>query len=163
MSMNGSATVRVVAGGDGAVLFTPGGASAWSARLDDADAATLFDGPFLLTASGAGQMSTGDALPESDAPAALERLGQRLQFRLSPGDLAEFAGDLAVHGADVALVDCAEAELDPADFDADGSVGLTDLVFLLGDWGACRGCATDLNADARVNFSDLLLLLDAWS
>jgi hypothetical protein len=47
----------------------------------------------------------------------------------------------------------------PADFDADGSVGGSDLGLLLGSWG---GAELDLNADGIVNGADLGVLLGAW-
>ncbi len=53
----------------------------------------------------------------------------------------------------------------PSDLDHDGSVGVTDLLLLLGDWGACGSspsCAADLDGDGTVGVADLLLLLADW-
>ena len=50
-----------------------------------------------------------------------------------------------------------------ADLDADGGVDGADLGILLGDWGACAGCASDLNGDGAVTGSDLGILLGEWS
>jgi len=50
-----------------------------------------------------------------------------------------------------------------ADFDANGTVDLTDLAILLGDFGPCGGtagpCATDLEGDGDVDLTDLAVLL----
>ena len=47
-----------------------------------------------------------------------------------------------------------------ADISADGTVGSTDLAFLLALWGG-PGSA-DLNADGTINAADLAILLSAW-
>ena len=33
---------------------------------------------------------------------------------------------------------------------------------MIGDWGACSGCATDLDGNGVVNVSDLLQVIGAW-
>jgi hypothetical protein len=50
----------------------------------------------------------------------------------------------------------------PADLNGDNVVNVSDLLILLGAWGACPGCDADLNGDDVVNVSDLLILLGAW-
>ena len=53
----------------------------------------------------------------------------------------------------------------PGDLDGDGTVGVTDLLILLGDWGRCppKGeCPADLNGDGSVGVVDLLILLGNW-
>jgi YVTN family beta-propeller protein len=47
----------------------------------------------------------------------------------------------------------------PADFDGDGDVDTTDLLFLLGAWGTPDG---DVDGDGDTDTSDLLALLAAW-
>jgi len=52
-----------------------------------------------------------------------------------------------------------------ADLNCDGVVNVSDLLILLGDWGACTepdACPADLNDDGVVNVSDLLILLSNW-
>jgi hypothetical protein len=49
------------------------------------------------------------------------------------------------------------------DLDGDGTVDGADLGILLGEWGACPGCAADLDESGTVSGSDLGLLLGAWS
>jgi cytochrome c551/c552 len=48
------------------------------------------------------------------------------------------------------------------DLNGDDVVNVSDLLILLGQWGACEGCLADLNGDGVVNVSDLLILLGAW-
>jgi len=51
------------------------------------------------------------------------------------------------------------------DLNCDGVVNVSDLLILLGDWGACTepdACPADLNDDGVVNVSDLLILLANW-
>ncbi len=54
----------------------------------------------------------------------------------------------------------------PGDLDADGSVGITDLLGLLASWGACPAppatCLADLDGDGLVGITDLLLQLAGW-
>ena len=53
----------------------------------------------------------------------------------------------------------------PGDIDGDGSVGVKDLLILLGDWGPCppKGdCPADLDSDGSVGVKDLLILLGNW-
>ncbi len=53
----------------------------------------------------------------------------------------------------------------PGDIDGDGSVGVTDLLILLGTWGPCGNCGScpaDLDGDCVVSVTDLLSLLGAW-
>ncbi len=55
---------------------------------------------------------------------------------------------------------------DPADLDMDGSVGVKDLLILLGSWGPCpdppADCPADFDASGDVGVKDLLILLGAW-
>ena len=49
----------------------------------------------------------------------------------------------------------------PGDLDGDGTIGVADLLWLLGDWGLSHSPA-DLNQDGRVDVLDLLMLLSNW-
>jgi hypothetical protein len=67
-------------------------------------------------------------------------------------------------GSDVRAFQTAAAPC-PADISGDGQVGISDLLTLLGDWGACPNkgtCLADLNDDEIVGIGDLLILLGAW-
>ena len=50
-----------------------------------------------------------------------------------------------------------------------GTVGITDLLILLGVWGPCADCGTpqacpaDLDGDCSIGINDLLDLLANWS
>ncbi len=52
------------------------------------------------------------------------------------------------------------------DLDGDGSVGVPDLLILLGNWGPCPDppttCPTDLDGDGNIGVVDLLILLGNW-
>jgi hypothetical protein len=51
----------------------------------------------------------------------------------------------------------------PADLDGSRDVEVSDLLALLGEWGACaEPCPADLDDDGTVNVGDLLILLGAW-
>lgn len=52
-----------------------------------------------------------------------------------------------------------------ADLDGSGSVGASDLLILLSNWGPCENCddcPADLNGDCIVGAADLLMLLVNW-
>ena len=50
-----------------------------------------------------------------------------------------------------------------ADTSGDGLVNVTDLLELLGAWGACPAlCPPDNTGDGQVNVTDLLALLATW-
>ena len=54
---------------------------------------------------------------------------------------------------------------DPADINADGLVGIVDLLILLGAWGPCADCVScpaDVNSNCVVGLPDLLELLSRW-
>ena len=49
------------------------------------------------------------------------------------------------------------------DIDLDGSVGISDLLILLAQWGPCPPkCFGDLDGDGDVGITDLLILLANW-
>ncbi len=53
----------------------------------------------------------------------------------------------------------------PGDVDGDGDVDTTDLILLLGAWGACddcENCVADFDDDCFVGTSDLIILLGNW-
>ena len=78
-----------------------------------------------------------------------------------PGDFAFTVGpyDLAFE----LLLDCPEAC--PGDLDRNGSVGVKDLLILLGVWGPCppkEDCPADFDDSGDVGVKDLLDLLGNW-
>ncbi len=50
----------------------------------------------------------------------------------------------------------------PTDLNGDGSTDVTDVLALIGQWGACTGCSGDLNSDGAVDVADLLQLIAGW-
>ncbi len=50
----------------------------------------------------------------------------------------------------------------PADLDANGSVGVPDLLSLLASWGPCKDCPADFDGNGDVGVPDLLALLANW-
>jgi hypothetical protein len=53
----------------------------------------------------------------------------------------------------------------PADINNDNAVNVTDLLAVIGAWGACANpndCPADINADDLVNVTDLLAVIGAW-
>lgn len=47
----------------------------------------------------------------------------------------------------------------PEDFDGDGLVAVSDVLFLLGDFGCLSGCVADINGDDAVTAADMLAIL----
>jgi hypothetical protein len=51
----------------------------------------------------------------------------------------------------------------PGDFDGTGSVGIDDLLILLGEFGSCTAnCQGDLDGDDDVDIDDMLALISMW-
>ena len=50
----------------------------------------------------------------------------------------------------------------PADLDANGSVGFSDMLAILAAWGPCPGCPEDVDGNGAVAFADILIVLAAW-
>ena len=59
-----------------------------------------------------------------------------------------------------------EPSVTPGDLNGDGTVGVLDLLLLLGSWGLCpdppSDCPADLDHDGAVGVADLLILLAHW-
>jgi hypothetical protein len=55
------------------------------------------------------------------------------------------------------------SDLLPGDVDGDGTVGVTDVLAIIGAWGPCSECSEDLNNDGSVNVTDLLDVIAHWS
>ena len=49
----------------------------------------------------------------------------------------------------------------PADIDGDGTVGITDLLGVLGTWDSAD-CNADVDRDETVGISDFLAILGVW-
>ncbi|MEE8156173.1 MAG: FG-GAP-like repeat-containing protein, partial [Phycisphaerales bacterium] len=78
------------------------------------------------------------------------------------GALDLVAPNFAADSVSVLLNRCADIQ---GDLDGDGSVGASDLLILLVNWGRCGNCddcPADLNGDCNVGAADLLILLANW-
>lgn len=55
---------------------------------------------------------------------------------------------------------------EPGDTDGDGIVGVSDLLNVIGTWGACpappTACPADVDDDGQVNVADLLVVIGNW-
>ena len=76
-------------------------------------------------------------------------------------------GNIGGAGSGTLTVSCAGSCILPcsADVDGDNSVGTSDLLLLLANWGPCGDCGNcpaDLDGDCAVGTSDLLFLLSDW-
>ncbi len=81
---------------------------------------------------------------------------------LFAGGAFRFAGNFSSQSIAKWIV-CADTI--PGDLDGDGSVGVKDLLILLGSWGPCddcNDCIADLDDDCTVGVVDLLILLANW-
>ncbi len=125
-------------------------------RLTDRDASDYPVGSALdLFPSATGWVAGQTAV----IPAAVPRgVAHTLTFEVDAGASAGAVID----------IDNVEIATGPAgDVDGDGTVGVSDLLLLLGAWGRCPDppapCPADLNGDGTVGVTDLLGLLSGWS
>jgi len=122
---------------------------------------TLDDDLHLQDDSPAVDAGDTDAMPADSADLDGDGdMAEPLPLDLDGGPRASgMSVDLGVFEISSGAPDC------PADGDGDGFVGLSDLVSVLSDWGACPvegPCAGDLDGDDSVGFIDLTMVLSAW-
>lgn len=78
------------------------------------------------------------------------------------GDPCDDGDPLTIHDV---LSDCntcmgeVDEESCPADFDGDGLVAVSDVLFLLGNFGCLSACVADINGDGSVTAADMLAIL----
>ncbi len=75
---------------------------------------------------------------------------------------APYDDDNGFESGSAYLFDAAAPGMCPWDLDGNGSVGASDLLDLLFNWGPCPGCAADFDGDDIVGASDLLAMLFNW-
>ncbi len=123
-------------------------------------------GPSSLTATDSGWFIT-----PSDAQGAPDDDGRVLLGRFTY-DGAALDGRMLVHfitggvHMQAAVGFCHGNTADPCtegDLDGNNFVTLDDFLALLGDWGACGGCAADIDGDGEVGIDDFLTLLGNWT
>ncbi len=98
----------------------------------------------------------------TDSAAAVARHFVVYTPEMSPANLAAYGllpGDSLA--TDHLLLEADFRPPCPGDLDASGDVGITDLLALLGSWGASGGPG-DLDGDGDVDVVDFLALLGAW-
>ncbi len=105
----------------------------------------------------------GDLVFFTDNTTAIDGIRGVYSFTLGPdgsltqnGDVADTLGIAPRDVVTWTVATCA------ADLSGDGSVGVPDLLALLGEWGNCPGCDSDLDGDGSVGVPDLLALLADW-
>ncbi len=108
----------------------------------------------------------GDGILDLSMKFRTQRIVEELQLNDLPG--GTFVGLVAsgtlVDGTPFMASDCIRI-VPASDIDGDGTVGVSDLLLLLGALGPCTSaqeCLADLDQDGYVGISDLLTLLANW-
>ena len=57
---------------------------------------------------------------------------------------------------------CSESKKCPGDLDGNDSIGFSDVLIVLSDWGCSGNCTSDVDDDDSVGFSDVLTVLSDW-
>lgn len=57
---------------------------------------------------------------------------------------------------------CSKPKECPGDLDGDDSIGFSDVLIVLSDWGCSGDCTSDVDDDDSVEFSDVLIILSDW-
>jgi hypothetical protein len=162
-----------------------GGLHHWGqiARLTAADAAAADEFGVRVDLSGnlavVGSWHRDDSAADAGAAYLFERIGpagweQAVTFTASDGQRLDelgcavaVEGDTVIAGAwrhDGAFEMAGAAYVFgycPGDVNGDGSVGITDLLTVLGAWGVAGGAA-DVDADGVVGLGDALTVIDRW-
>ena len=88
-------------------------------------------------------------------PPAVDKIHVPSDFStIQPGIAAAVNGDEVVANF--------RKEACPSDLDGNGSVGVKDLLILLGAWGPNKGHPADFDNSGAVDVKDLLELLGSW-
>ncbi len=118
-----------------------------------------------------GNLALGGTLSVHVLQPYLPSVGQQFTIATASGEITgtfdQIIGDgrfAAIYHANSVMLTY-EGPAKPGDLNGDGSVGVPDLLLLLGLWGQCvdvRDCPADLDGDGSVGVPDLLLLLANW-
>ena len=102
-----------------------------------------------------------EANPDLD-PAQVKEILKETSIDLGPGGNDNSFGAGRVDAMEAVLLALDMATLCPWDMDDDGSVGVPDLLSLLGQWNTDPGGPPDFDDDGNVGVKDLLILLGNW-
>ncbi len=97
-----------------------------------------------------------------DVPGFIVNDQFRIRFTASDTDPQSLV-EAAVDGVELLNIQCGPTQ--PGDFDADGTVGLSDLLAILSNWGSCSPsapCVNDSDGDGQVGLEELLEVLSNW-
>ena len=159
-------TIQVTLDEGGGQLFVPFGRTGFRGMIDGLTAGEIFQGPFLLTGSGSGILTTSDdygaPLPSAPSPELTSNVAVEMSFRITGGDKVEFTFGFGVTGAPENFEFCdGDMPSSPLDLNGDGMVDLGDMILLLAQWGPCPGCPADFDQSGYVDLFDLLSILSA--
>ncbi len=124
-----------------------GSARIWSLRMVDGNVCGFEDRTAELQPMGGGLTQITSFGEDGTGEMYIIARGGRI-FKIVPDGVA--LGDM--NGDGVCLWD----------LDANGSVGVSDLLELLASWGPCKCCPADFDYNGTVGVSDLLVLLANW-
>lgn len=144
----------------GGALFSVGGNGAGQLRQ------VILDPRSLTTVGGDGLSNVNDLVFVGDDLWGLSSVAQDFSdlHRIDPdtGAVLETVSIDVLPGQSLFAGLATIAAACPGDLDADGSIGVTDLLALLAAWGPNPGHPADLDGDDAVGVTDLLALLGAW-
>jgi hypothetical protein len=81
---------------------------------------------------------------------------------LSPFDEVLASSANTVFATSNSFVNCVDSPWCYSDFDGDGERTVTDLLWVLSEYGCVSGCTADLNGDGMVTVIDLMNLLSNY-
>jgi hypothetical protein len=163
--IGGISSVKLVCTTDGGAL-TCGSADEYllGATSNDELAYGVYWCPFVMTKTGQGTTTTnlqfGTPVPSAPGPYNISSLGQNTNFFITGGEKVTFNLFYGANGPN---------QLESSgnclgDVNGDGWVNQTDLLSILGLWGATVACGNpaDINGDLVINNADLVAVIGSW-
>lgn len=163
--VGGVVTMTLVSDNDGGAV-TNLKSTVWAAEFDGQTAASQFNAPFQLTASGKSIIQTsqifGAPFPSQPAPGLDGPASIKIDFTLTPGDRVDINSTLFV-GQGKDYPEQPAPNPCPNDLNNDGAVDAQDLAQMLAAWGIEYACLPgDLNGDFVIDNQDIAILLADW-
>lgn len=170
----GQSPAYVAVSADAAWLFVGHGTDAtvrsFSIHPEDGSlAATGFSFDVGLQGTVGDVVVLGDLLLVTDESTAIDGIAGIYSFHINPdGSLTAVDGIYGTQGVRPESIAVWQPPASaPGDLDNDGTVGVVDLLILLGAWGDCPrpcppACTGDIDGDCWVAVTDLLALLANW-